>query len=150
MKFFVIMEVVSRIGYLIAGSRAFGEGDSFIAAGLGAVFGWRILLTILVLSVIIQVVITLPVFIKKEIEQKNWMTIISLGAFILYTAAFFMAQQFGWLSNTTAYIASAVVLAVLGLLTCREILAGVKEPSNRTYLPFGPAMILAGFAILLL
>lgn len=147
---FVIMEIVSRIGYLVAGSRAFGEGDSFIAAGLGAVFGWKILLTILVLSVAIQVVITLPVFVKKEIEKKNWMTVISLGAFAIYTAAFFMAQQFGWLSNTVAYVASAIVLAVLGLFTCREILTGIKEPENRTYLPFGPAMILAGFAILLL
>ena len=147
---FVGMEIISRIGYLIAGSRAFGEGDSFIAAGLGAVFGWKILLTILVLSVAIQVVITLPIFIKKEIEQKNWMTVISLGAFILYTGAFFMAQQFGWLANTVAYVASAIVLAILGLLTCREILTNINTaPENRTYLPFGPALVLAGFIILL-
>ena len=34
---FVVMEIVARLGYLIAGSRAFGEGDSYIAAGLGTV-----------------------------------------------------------------------------------------------------------------
>ncbi len=147
---FVIMEIVARIGYLIAGSRAFGEGDSFIAAGLGAVFGWRMLLVILVLSVIIQVIITLPIYIKKEFDDKNWMTIISLGAFFIYTAAFAMAANFGWLSNQIAYVASAIVLAVIGIFACREVLRGIKNPENRTYLPFGPAMILAGFIILLL
>lgn len=147
---FVIMEIVARIGYLIAGSRAFGEGDSFIAAGLGAVFGWRMLWVILVLSVIIQVIITLPIYIKKEFDDKNWMTIISLGAFFIYTAAFAMAANFGWLSNQIAYVASAIVLAVIGIFACREVLRGIKNPENRTYLPFGPAMILAGFIILLL
>lgn len=147
---FVILEVVARAGYLIAGTRAFGEGDSFIAAGLGAVYGWRMLLTILILSVIIQVIITLPVFIKKEIENKNWMTVISLGVFIIYTVAFLMAQQYGWLAHKWAYAVSAIIMLVLGLLACREILTGIKNPDNRTYLPFGPAMILAGFAILLL
>lgn len=147
---FVLLEAVARLGYLAAGTRAFGEGDSFIAAGLGSVFGWKALIGILILSVIIQFIITLPVFIKKEIDNRNWMTVLFLAAFIIYTAAFFMAQQFGWLANSTAYTASALVLAGLGIFTCREILIGIKNPENRTYLPFGPAMILAGFVILLL
>ncbi len=146
---FVIMEIVARLGYLFAGSRAFGEGDSFIAAGLGAVFGWKLLLTVLILSVIIQVIITLPVFVKKEIEEKNWMTIISLGVFLVYTGAFYMAKEYGWLNSSTTYILCAVVLAGLGLLTCREILTGLKTSGSKTYLPFGPAMILAGFVVLL-
>lgn len=146
---FVIMEIIARLGYLFAGERGFGEGDSFIAAGLGAVFGWKVLISILILSVIIQIVITLPIFVKGEIQKKNWITVISLGVFLLYTIAFCMAQQFEWLSNPIAYGASTAVLVLLGLLTCREILSGIKSPENRTYLPFGPAMILAGFVTLL-
>lgn len=147
---FVIMEIISRLGYLIAGSRAFGEGDSFIAAGIGAVFGWKTLIVVLILSVIIQIVITLPLYIKKEIDNRNWMVVISLLAFIIYTIAFLMAMQFGWLENTVAYVLSALVLAVIGIFACREILRGIKEPENRTYLPFGPALVLAGLAILLI
>jgi len=147
---FVGMEIISRLGYLFAGSRAFGEGDSFIAAGLGTILGWQALIPLLILSVMIQIVAILPVFIKKEIEQKNWMTIISLGTFTLYTVAFLMAQNFGWLSNMVAYIASSIVLAVLGLLACREILTNIKnDPENRTYFPFGPALVLAGFILML-
>ena len=146
---FVGMEIISRFGYLIAGTRAFGEGDSFIAAGLGAVFGWPVLLKLLILSVIIQILLTMPVYLKKEYDNKNWMTLISLGIFVCYTAAFCMAQAFGWLTNTYAYWASAIVLLIIGLFACREILRGVRNPENRTYMPFGPAMIVAAFAILL-
>ncbi len=147
---FVGMEIISRTGFLLAGTRAFGEGDSFIAAGLGAVLGWKALLPLLVLSVLIQIIAILPLFIKKEIENKNWMVLISFGAFILYTGAFMMAQKFGWLENMVAYIASAIVLVIIGVLCCREILTNIKsDPENRTYLPFGPALVLAGFILLL-
>ena len=61
-----------------------------------------------------------------------------------------MAQKFGWLSNTIAYVASAIVLLVLGILCCREILSNIKKvPENRTYFPFGPALVVAGFVLLL-
>ena len=146
---FVGMEIISRIGYLIAGTRAFGEGDSLIAAGLGAVFGWTLLLKLLILSVIIQMLIILPMYLKKEFDNKNWMTLISICVFVCYTGAFCMAQNFGWLSNIYAYWASAIVLLIIGLFTCREILRGIKNPENRTYMPFGPAMIIAAFIILL-
>ena len=147
---FVGMEIISRTGYLLAGTRAFGEGDSFIAAGLGAVLGWKALLPLLILSVLIQIIAILPIFIKKEIEHKNWMVLISFAAFILYTGAFMMAQKFGWLDNMIAYVASAIVLVIIGILCCREILTNIKsDPENRTYLPFGPALVLAGFILLL-
>lgn len=147
---FVGMEIISRLGYLFAGSRAFGEGDSFIAAGLGAVLGWKALLPVLIISVILQIIAIIPAFIKKEIEQKNWMVLISLGAFAVYTGAFMMAQKFGWLENMIAYTASTIVLVIIGLLACREILASVKVgPENRTYFPFGPALVFAGFILLI-
>jgi len=147
---FVGMEIISRMGYLLAGTRAFGEGDSFIAAGLGAILGWKALLPLLIISVIVQILAILPIFIKKEIENKNWMVIISFGAFVAYTIAFMMAQKFGWLENMVAYIASSIVLVIIGVLCCREILSNIKtDPDNRTYLPFGPALVFAGFILLL-
>lgn len=147
---FTIMEIVARIGYLFAGDRAFGEGDSYIAAGLGAVFGWKLIPIILALSVALQVIITIPIFIKKEIQNKNWITLTSLITFIFYATIFFIAQQHGWLTNNLAYIISTLILCALGLYTCKEILTGIKNPNNRTYLPFGPALLLAGTIILLI
>ena len=146
---FVIMEILSRIGYIFAGDRAFGEGDSYILAGLGAIYGWRMILPILILAVIIQIICILPIYIKKEVDNKNWMVLIAISCFALYTGAFIMATNYNWLSNNVAYIIGVTVLIALGLLTCREILRGIKNPENRTYLPFGPALLLAGLIFLL-
>ncbi len=159
---FLIMEAISRLGLVLVGARAFGEGDSYIAAGLGAVFGsmlgcspvyptflpiFQVLVAILVLSGIVQMLITLPMFIKKLINNKNWMTLGALLGFIIYTIAFLAAQTLGWLAHPVAYWASTIVLVGLGLLACKELIWGLKnnQAANGLYLPFGPAMIVAGF-----
>ena len=144
----VIMEIFARAGYLIAGTRAFGEGDTYIAAGLGALFGWKILLVILALSVLVQVILFLPMFIKGLIVNKDWKTLISFTAFALYAAIFYTLQQVGILTDSqiVVYIAGVLVLAALGILSCMLIFKGLREkPENRTYLPFGPAMVAAAF-----
>lgn len=147
----VIMELFARAGYLIAGTRAFGEGDTYIAAGLGALFGLQMLLLTLILSVIIQVTLFLPSFIRGLIENKDWKTLISFVSFCVYAAAFYVLQQNNLIENPIIYLFGAVLLAVLGLLSCMFIFKGLREnPSNRTYLPFGPAMVAAAFIIILL
>ena len=90
----VILEVCARAGYLVAGTRAFGEGDTFIAAGLGAMFGWRTLLVVLALSVLIQVILFLPIFIKGLVKDKEWKTLISFSLFCIYAIAFYSLQHF--------------------------------------------------------
>jgi leader peptidase (prepilin peptidase)/N-methyltransferase len=141
----VILEVFARLGYLFAGTRAFGEGDTLIALGLGAIFGWKLLLIVLILSVIIQVIAFLPMFIKGLVTNKDWKTLTSFIGFVAYAIAFCALKLYG-----TAYLIGAVILAILGILSCIFILKGLKEkPENRTYMPFGPAMVLAGLIILL-
>lgn len=163
---FLIMEAISRLGLALVGTRAFGEGDSYIAAGLGAVFGaflgssalyinflpiFQALVAILVLSGIIQIIITLPIFIKKLIVNKNWLTLGALGIFTIYTIGFILAQNSGWFNHPVAYWSSTIVLVILGLLACRELIFGIKENPQTVglYLPFGPAMIIAGFIALI-
>lgn len=157
---FLIMEAVSRLGLVLVGTRAFGEGDSYIAAGIGTVFGallgcspvytnflpiFKVIVAILVLSGVLQIIFTLPLFIKKLIKNKNWMTLGSLSIFIVYTIGYLFAQQNGWLDNKFAYISTLVVLLAIGLFTCRELICGLKNnaEADGMYLPFGPAMIVA-------
>lgn len=162
---FLIMEAISRLGLIIVGARSFGEGDSYIAAGLGTVFGallgcsavytnflpiFKALIAILTLSAVIQIIITLPIFIKKLIQNKNWITLGSIGIFVIYAIGYFYAQHAGWLNNQIAYWASLIVLLAIGLFTCRELIFGLKENKavDGLYLPFGPSMILAGLIAL--
>lgn len=147
---FVIMEIAARIGYLLAGSRAFGEGDSFIAAGLGAVFGWKNVLIILVLSVIIQLIFTLPLFLKKLIVRKDWNILIPLVLFFAYAIGYFFLQKQPFFDNDYVLFTSILIMLVLGIWACVQIIRGLKNPDTLTYLPFGPAMALAGLLVLLI
>jgi hypothetical protein len=97
------------------------------------------------LSGIIQIIFTLPIFIKRLITNKNWVTLGAISLFVIYTLSFLFAQQANWLSNSIAYWSSSIVLLAIGLFTCREILCGLKDNKGEDglYLPFGPAMIVA-------
>ncbi len=162
---FGVMEIVSRLGLLIVGARAFGEGDSYIAAGLGTVFGallgcspiynnflpiFQIFMAILVLSVVLQIIFTLPIFIKKLIDNKNWTTLCSLSIFIIYTICYVTALKTNWLYNNVVYWICTIILFVIGIFTCKELICGLRnnKAADGLYLPFGPAMILAGLIAL--
>ena len=138
---------------MVAGTRAFGEGDTFIAAGLGALFGWRTLLVVLALSVLIQVVLFLPIFVKGLIQNKDFKTLISFVLFCAYAITFYSLQHFRIITpeNIIIYTIGALILAALGITSCIFIFKGLREkPENRTYLPFGPAMVAAAFIALIL
>lgn len=144
----IIMEAMARFGYLVAGARAFGEGDTYIAAGLGAVFGFKYLITILLYSVIIQVIAALPPFVKKLYSQKDFNTMIAFFGFFAYVIFFKWLMSYEFPYSGIIYGVLTAILCVLGLYVCFRILRGLKTEENRTYLPFGPAMVLAAFIVM--
>jgi len=146
----IIMEALARFGYLIAGTRAFGEGDTFIAAGLGAVFGLKYLITVLAYSLIIQVVLTIPVFFKKLYCQKDYQTLAAFIAFFAFAFGIKALDNYELLNNLLVFGVLILILCVLGFYTCKRILQGLKNPENITYLPFGPAMIAGAFFVMFL
>ena len=79
----IIMEILAGSGYLFAGKRAFGTGDTYIAAGLGAFFGWQNLIMILPISVVIQMAFVLPGYLNKLITKGDKQTAASLLIFLL-------------------------------------------------------------------
>lgn len=146
----VIMEAFARLGYLMAGTRAFGEGDTYIAAGLGAIFGWRYLITVLVCAFILQVILTLPIFMKRLYEDKDYRTLISLLTFflIIFTMKWFEYENI--FSNIVVFSLFTLLLCVVGFYVCKRILGGLKDKKNLTYLPFGPAMVIGGLITMFL
>ena len=145
-----VMELIARLGYLFVGERAFGEGDSYIAAGLGAVFGWKNVLVILVMSVFIQLILTLPPFLKKLYCNGKKGTFASLLGFFAYVIVYFILDKQTDLFNNGWVLAFAmIILAGLGILACVNVIRGLKDRDNFTYLPFGPALAIAGLIMLL-
>lgn len=147
----VIMELFARFGYLVAGTRAFGEGDSYIAAGLGAVFGWKYLITVLLYAFIIQIVLTIPIFLKKLYTNKDYITLGSFLAFFLVLLIIKGLDYAMLLTNFVIYMILALILAGLGFYVCKRVLGGIREnKESMTMLPFGPAMVAGGFIMMFL
>lgn len=144
----VVMEILARLGYLLVGTRAFGEGDSYIAAGLGAAFGWKNLLIIIALSIAIQLVIVLPMFAAKLIKTKDYRTLMSLIIFFAFAGIFAGLNYLGYMENIFINIGMIIVFLAFGIYACRRVLGGLKTPADFTMLPFGPAMVIAALIIM--
>ena len=143
----IVMELFANLGHLIAGTRAFGEGDTYIAAGLGAIFGWRYLITVLFYSFIIQVFLTLPVFLKKLYANKDYQTLIAFIAFLGVVLLMRWLDYMVLLNEMTVSLVFTIILCILAVYLAARILISLKnkKAEEMTYLPFGPAMVIAGF-----
>lgn len=146
----VVMETFARFGYLVAGERAFGEGDTYIAAGLGAIFGWKYLITILLYAFIIQIILTIPVFIKKLYNNKDYKTLISFLMFFIIILIIKWLDYADLVNSITIFSMLTLLLCIIGFYVCKRILGGLKDRQNLTYLPFGPAMVLGALITMFL
>lgn len=144
----VVMEILARLGYIFADTRAFGEGDSYIAAGLGAVFGWKYLIIVLAYSFIIQIILTIPVFVRKLFLKKDFIT---LSSFLVFIMLIIVLKWFDYSRFSNSLIVFGVLTLLLfsvGFYFCKRILSGLKSKEDLTYLPFGPAMVLGGLILI--
>lgn len=144
----IVMEALARFGYLVAGTRAFGEGDTYIAAGLGAVFGWKNLIIVLISAFIIQLILTIPVFIKKLYTNKDYKTLISFFIFFILMIILKGIELLSLSINGIIFILLTLLLCGVGFYVCKRILSGLRTEQNMTYLPFGPAMVLGGLIMM--
>lgn len=145
-----IMEIFARLGYVMAKTRAFGEGDTYIAAALGAILGWKYLIWALALGFIIQIIFTIPVFIRKLYINADYKTMGAFFAFFLLAFATKWLDYLGFLTNIVLLLAFTLLLCVTGFYVCKRILDGLKTQDDMTYLPFGPAMVIGAFIVLFL
>ena len=142
---FLIYEILARSGYLFAGQRAFGEGDSLIAAGIGAFFGWKLVLLSVLLSIFIMAIFTLPYFICHSYKNGKKRTVKAIiAAFILIVAVFFISKT-NIINDFISTIIFLIFVIASTLWCVKQILSDMKEKdengdSNFCILPFGPSM----------
>lgn len=145
-----IMEALAGIGHLIVKRRAFGVGDTFIAAGLGALFGAKGLILALILSIAIQVTLFIPKFFQKLARQKDFQTIGALTSFIVLAVAssYILYNHY---TTTVQQLLLLLPLAGTGIWSCVRIILNLKqenETESITVMPFGPAMAIAAVIVL--
>ncbi len=159
---FVFMELIRRICNFIMKTETFGDGDSYIFAGIAGVvtsmFGagdFRYLLVMLLImffmSVILSVLITFPFYMKKLFQEKNLFLAGLISTFIIYTAGYFTASSLGMLDSSVVLWICTIILVLLGIVLCLEILKGIKKHDQTgTMIPFGPSLCLSGLIALFL
>jgi len=150
---FLFFEILSRIGCLFIKFRIFGEGDSLIALGLGAIFGVKNFLIIACLSILIQSLLAIPFLIYKTARKKDFSLMFSYIIILLGFCAVYYVNFYKNINEGIGYIVYLILMVTALLWSLKNILASVKNKDKLNFdeakekfslLPFGPAMIIAG------
>lgn len=136
----VIIELIARLGHLVAKTRALGEADTYVAGAIGASFGFIGLLQVLVYSLFASMIFIIPMFLYKQYKQNNKLTCILFVLFTLSALVFKTVVQ--------NYLTLALLVS-LGIALVAHIIREMRNSQeNLTYLPLVPAFMLGSLYFL--
>lgn len=148
---FIILEGLARIGIFTAGTRAFGEGDTLIAIGIGAFLGWRGLVLTIFLSIVVQALMTLPLMFQKSLKQKDYKSTGAYLALVLSVVMVYLFKKFN-LYDSYPLILFLLLFVCAVLLGAFVIILGdikkKRETNDFLYLPFGPALVFSALILI--
>lgn len=149
---FAIFEILARIGKIFSGCRMFGEGDSLIALGLGAIFGWKTLLIIIALSILIQSISAIPILVIQAFKNQNKKLGISYLSVLLSVILLFIFNQINLINNDILYFLFTIAITIILIWSLKNILAEIRnkkldntknEEEKFNLMPFGPALLIS-------
>lgn len=126
----VVLELIARSGYLVVGTRAMGEADTYVAAAIGAIVGKDILF-VLAYALIASMIFIMPMFLYNQFKNDNKKTCILSILFVLAVMTFKLLWQNYW---------TLAALVITGAMLAISILKNIKQEENRNYLPYVPAL----------
>lgn len=144
----IVMEALARAGYLFVKKRAFGEGDTLIAAGIGALLGFKLFFAVLALSVIVQVITILPSFLTKMWKNNHQKLVIFISIFVV-SVAVYKILMFKSVMHPVLQIILLLLIVVFGIMSCLNLFKITKTSEELNYLPFGPALLIMTMAVVL-
>lgn len=139
------MELLSGLGWILVRKRAFGTGDSYIAAAMGALLGVKMFFIALIVAAIIQVGCIIPSFIVKLYKAKEYKALYASGLFFLLFVLY-KTPYFEDFNQIFKYI-FVILLTITGIYLCKLILTIKSLKENPTYWPFGPCLLISMFLV---
>ena len=118
---YLIFEIMAHFGTLTLKTRAFGEGDTLIAMGIGALLGYKMLILVVFVSVIIQALFAIPALFIKNLKNKNYKTCWALAVIVCSIAALKFLD-----ANSNSYIFYLLGICMVLLCCLLVILKGIK------------------------
>lgn len=131
----LIMELISRAGFIFAKTRAMGEADTYVAGALGAIFGIFSTVKVLLLSLFASMIFIIPVYLYNKYKSGDKATLIAFIFFILSIVTFYTKYQNYWTLS---------LVMISGFALAYFVMKGIKQAENRNYLPYVPALAIAG------
>ena len=113
-----------------------------------SIMKYQAVIVTLILSIFVWGGISIPVFICKWFKNKEYKLLSSVILFILSAILFWAGELFNVFSSNLFHWFAFLLVAAIGLNTCRLILASVKNGGRTTVIPYGPALIFAAFLIM--
>lgn len=138
------MELLSCISWLLIKKRAFGTGDSYIAASMGALLGVKMFFVALAIAIIIQALCIIPSLIKKLYVGGEYKVLITAALFAILVL-FYKLPMFTMITNEIIEYIFVILMTIVGFYLCRLMLTIKSLKDNPTYWPFGPSLLIAMF-----
>ena len=131
--------------YVNKNKRAFGEGDTYLAAAAGALLGWKYFLVAVAFAIIIQAVCILPQFLYGLYKKEEYKLLTSLTSFIVLAIIYWI------LSNIITLPLLVVFAFVIALIFFAiDSITRLKKTVNEqgfVAIPFGPALLCSMFIV---
>ena len=142
---FVFVMLLIKMFHMLTDKETLGEGDAYILAAIGALVGYKFVLISFFLTVLLQALLMLPVFLFQYYKTKRYLTLFSLLTFGALTLAYLLAKHY-ILPNGIIKTIYLVSLAVVGLYSCRRLLKEIKQGGlgEITAVPLAPMLLLSG------
>lgn len=141
-------EDLSIEDYVEKNKRAFGEGDTMLAAASGALLGWKYFILVLFGAVILQTVCIFPQFLKNLFVRKEKRLLFSLCSFFLISSIYFLLSNLFEL-NLYVIVSFILILVAFALDSLKRLKNFQSEAETSfTPVPFGPALLVTTFIFL--
>lgn len=144
----VFFEFFSRLGYVLSGEYAFGGGDTILGAAFGAWFGWKGLILILLISLILQMIVGLPVIIYNFIKSREYKSLFAMGGLFLALVLSVLGRIFTYQGEFIISLILIISAFIVGGISVFIMFSRMRETKSYTFLPFGPPMVAAALLIL--
>lgn len=145
-----VFEGLILLSKLAFGTEGFGHGDTHLMMGVGAFLGWKLCLIAILMGFVVQTIPAVPMLVIQWIQNRQWVSLISggLGAFFGLLPLAILHGPLGYAMNSQTSLWVTLVCIVLSLISLFIFLRNVKRSESFTYLPLGPALVVASIVCL--
>jgi prepilin signal peptidase PulO-like enzyme (type II secretory pathway) len=143
---FVFFEGLILLSQKLLHTEGFGHGDTHLMMGIGAYLGWQPMAVALFLGFGLQAVLAIPMLVWQWMKEGQYKTLGSACAGVVFGLCPILVRML----PLDAVFQTLLVLLFAGLTLWAlwTFLKQVRHRGTYTYMPLGPALVLASLGVL--